>query len=363
MTVLHICDYAAAYRGNFIESLEALNTRLSLDGGKTVYAFPERLKHKNVSWPQELSAHTDVYFYKETKFGSYADFKKIISEQKPDIVHTHFTDLGKDFCVDLACAGKKITKIKNYESSYGIWNPIKKLAGKIIYRGWKAIGVSSAIDKEIEANTPFCPHRYINNAVMFSRLDDYEPIDKAKIFPSGGIKCLMFAYNYKLKGADLAVKAISKLREKNDICLAISVPSHLDDIKSQIIQQLGSIPDWITLLPPRNDIASYYNACDIFLSPSRREGFCYSIVEAAYCKSIVVASDCPGQTSHAKENMSVFWFKNKDSDDLSKKIEDAIPMINDDKFKEENKQSAVSNYSIDRWTDEVLRFYNEYSTF
>lgn len=361
MTVLHICNYAAVYRGNFIESLEALNRRLSADGGRNVYVFPERLRGRNTDWADELSTRSGVYYYGGSFSEKLKTFKNIISREKPDIIHTHFTNLGEDFCIDLACTGKKIVKIKNYESSYGIWSLPKKMAGRIIYPGWRAIGVSSAIEKEIAANTPFCPHKYINNAVVFSRLDCCEPLDGDKYFPSGSVNCLMFAYNYKLKGADLAADAISKLREKHDIRLAISVPSHLDDIKAAITEQLGEIPEWLTLLPARNDISAYYNACDIFLSPSRREGFCYAIVEAAYCNSVVVASDCPGQTSHAKDNMNVVWFRNGDADDLRRKIEDAIPLVNDNEYKQVNHDSVIKNYNVDAWANTVAETYVEFS--
>ena len=50
MTVLHICNYAAVYRGNFIESLEALNRVISAEGGRNLYFLPERLWVIKTEW-------------------------------------------------------------------------------------------------------------------------------------------------------------------------------------------------------------------------------------------------------------------------------------------------------------------------
>ena len=42
MKILQICDYAAKYRGNFIESLEYFRKNSLGDGDTMLYAFPER---------------------------------------------------------------------------------------------------------------------------------------------------------------------------------------------------------------------------------------------------------------------------------------------------------------------------------
>lgn len=40
MKILQICDYAAKYRGNFIESLEYFRKNSLGDGDSMLYAFP-----------------------------------------------------------------------------------------------------------------------------------------------------------------------------------------------------------------------------------------------------------------------------------------------------------------------------------
>lgn len=358
MNILHICDYAAAYRGNFIESLEVLNQKLKETGGKIVYAFPQRIKNREDHWYEKLSEHSPVYIYGDKPANKIKVFQKIIREQKIDIVHTHFTNNETDLCAKIACKSKKIIKIKNYESRYGVSGTKKRIAAKLIYKNWHAIAVSKSVDEEISKFNPFLSHRYINNAVYFKRLDTSSPIDKSSVFSDkSSINCFMLAYDYYLKGADIALKAISELRENLNICLMISVPSNLDKIKEQITKQFGKIPNWVKLVPPRNDIAAYYNISDVFLSPSRREGFCYAIVEAAYCKNIVIASDCDGQLCHAQKNLDILWFKNEDSESLKESIREAISLINNNELKEKNKALAAKNYNIDSWASSVVKAY------
>jgi len=45
---------------------------------------------------------------------------------------------------------------------------------------------------------------------------------------------------------------------------------------------------------PTHNVASYYNSSDIFLSSSREEGFTYSVLEAAYCNPMIIASEIGG---------------------------------------------------------------------
>ena len=59
--VLHISNYAAPYKGNFIASLEALEERLKENGNnRMVYVFPEQCK--NVNWIEEFTQKREVKF-------------------------------------------------------------------------------------------------------------------------------------------------------------------------------------------------------------------------------------------------------------------------------------------------------------
>lgn len=362
MNILQICDYAARYRGNFIESLEYFRTNSLNSGDSMIYAFPDRMIKRNNQWYFDLSKETPTAIYKSSVKEKIKAFRKIIKESKADIVHTHFTDIKTDMCVNIACIGLHVKKFKHYRSSFGNFGAVKKFFARLCYRKWNAVVcVSPYILRESEKNIVSCNPVLLNDAVYFPRMDNYEKLSRVDIgFPEDAVVCLAIGYDYRLKGIDIACEAIKKLREKGrNICLAVCTASNTETISEQIKAQFGEFPEWIKLLPPRQDIASYYRMSDIYIQSSRREGFCYAIIEAAYCGKLVVASDCPGMMSHAENNFDFLWFKNGDSDSLAGKLEKAIELSSDTELLEKNRRSATENYSVENMSKRLYRIYTD----
>lgn len=84
-TAIHISNYAAPYKGNFISSLEKLEERLENSGNnKMIYIFPDQCK--NTNWIEKFVNTHKVYFvsspgkkYKEIFGGGQ---KKLIQDLK-----------------------------------------------------------------------------------------------------------------------------------------------------------------------------------------------------------------------------------------------------------------------------------------
>lgn len=360
MNVLHICDFAPPFRGNFMEEMDSIDNALKKEfGGKNIYAFTHRNVERKNEWVNELKKDFPVYIYGNTPVEKIKLFRRIIKEHKVSIIHVHFTDLKTDLCIDIAAAGLNVKIVKHYRSSYGIWGDFKKNLGKIVYRNWFFICVAPAMSDECYINFPKCRNNVVLNPVSFQRLDNYEKLTKKDIIGTDeGILCFMLGYNYKLKGIDLAAEAVSKLREKHDIYLAVCVATHLEEIKDELCRQFGGeIPQWLRLLPPRNDIGSYYRTADICLSPSRSEGSCTAAIEETYCEKIVVASDCPGQSSYIKGYLDILWFENKNADSLKEKIEEAITVRNDSQRILKNKENTVKYYGLETYTKQIIETY------
>lgn len=62
--ILHILNYAASYRGNFIDSLEKLNEVISADGVENMYLITETAKDSDaMKWINELlTSGREVFF-------------------------------------------------------------------------------------------------------------------------------------------------------------------------------------------------------------------------------------------------------------------------------------------------------------
>ena len=79
---------------------------------------------------------------------------------------------------------------------------------------------------------------------------------------------------------------------------------------------------------PRNDVATYYNASDIFLSAGREEGMNYSVIEAAYTIPMVIISNIPGNPQDIPE---LFKFKLENVSQLSELIITVLNLSEDEK--------------------------------
>ena len=87
MKILQICDYAAKYRGNFIESLEYFRKNSLGDGDFMLYAFPERMAERRNQWFFDLKKEVPAAIYKSTVKEKIRAFRKIIKENGVDTVH------------------------------------------------------------------------------------------------------------------------------------------------------------------------------------------------------------------------------------------------------------------------------------
>jgi len=203
------------------------------------------------------------------------------------------------------------------------------------------------------------------NAIAFERLDHYDTSVRASLaLPEGTKLALMFGYNFEVKGVDLAVEAVRLLREREHIpaALAIALSSKLESVRARILAQLcvDTLPDWILLLPPREDVGSYYRMADVFLSPSRQEGFCYALVEAAYCRTPVLASAIDAQRDLALPKEA--FFPPQDAAALSAAISRVFQQGNTQEQRDALVQTAdrvKQTYSLSRWAERVFAAYEK----
>lgn len=347
MKVLIISDYNAPYGGNFIESLKQLNILCTETNNSLYYLFPQRTNNKK--WINELKklSNNSVYFFKDDSFiGCYKMMRKIVKDNKVDILYCHF-------CRHKIQVSLKLFSILNHKKLVSHFhnhckssnNMIKNMIIKFAYWFYKGnlnIGCSKSVMKSMPYNKKICS--YVDNGIDFKRLDNYKNISLKNSNNERII--LMFGFDYYRKGIDVAIKAIKKLNRK-DIILAISLASNQDKVEKNIIDEFGEIPPFIKFLNPINDIATYYKTSDIFLSAAREEGFCYSLVEAAYCGTKIISSNIDGVP---KEIPGEVLFECGNSDDLASKIN----MMISNKVDKNAKEYVINNYGIDKWSKKIM---------
>ena len=349
-SVLHICYYFAPYRGNFIESLEYLADKLNEKGIGQVYLFPACAKDKEASkWIEALRQNgREVYYQKDSFSDNMKLVKNIIKKHNVTTVFKHFSDKNIDLILSLACKKQKV--IRFFHCMYNPGNRAKDILLRRIYKDSTLVGVSDAVTENLKKSFQGYDIRTVRNAIYFNRLDETESFQKSE-----KLSCLCMGYNLKVKGVDLALKACAQLQEKYDLTLYIALASHENELRDEINNIFNTFPDWIKLLPPTEKIGTYYKNTDIFLSPSRSEGFSYALYEAAYCKSTIVASKIPALNNCEAD--SVYWFESENVSDFVSVLDKAIAekdMPSSIDIREKTSAKVQKIFSIDSWADNVI---------
>lgn len=303
-TVLHLTDYGAPYEGNFVASLRALEQRLGMEGMRMLYVFPKRAG--DMPWAQSMRREkSNVFLIERNGFFAYArQIRKLLRENDVTILHAHFIHYKEKLAALFAAktCGHRVDTVLHLHNHLAIpKSPLRALPQRF-YLSFvsRFVCCSRSVAQRLIADG-IAPSRVAiaENAIAFERLDSYEPLSKEALgIPSGERVALLFGFNYLRKGVDLAVEAVRALREAGEpVTLAVVLSSRKEEVEAAILLQLQAqeLPAWIKLLPARSDVAAYYHLADVFLSPSREEGFCYALIEAAYCSTPVLASAIDAQ--------------------------------------------------------------------
>ena len=346
MNILLVADYTAPYEGNFINSIKRLEEKVNKNGGKMIYSFPE--KAQDIDWIVELKKTRKIYFHSRSVFGNLKYFEKIVKENAIDRIYSHFCIPRTQFVLKLISKLEKIVLVQHYHNHYQMPNNFaKKMLLEYIFNGDLNIGCSESVAKSI----PYKNVVAIPNAINFDRLEKYESV---KLAENKQVVILMFGFDYERKGVDIAIKALEEIAEKYNIVLAISIAVKLEQLKQKIMDEFGEIPKFVKFLKPRDDIATYYRASDIFLSAAREEGLCYSNIEAVYCRVKCVFSNLEEQPLDIP---NVISFESENVNDLQNKIIEILEKneLNDEIKKNERQEYVKEKYDIDNWTDEVYK--------
>lgn len=368
-TVLHLTDYGAPYAGNFVASLRALETRLNADGNGMVYVFPKRAGDS--AWAQALCREKpNAHLIERESFFAYArQIRRLLRESDAAFLHAHFIHYREKLAALYACrtCGHPVKTILHLHNHLAISKHFIRALPQRLYLPAvsRFVCCSRSVAARLVADGVSQSRvRVAENAIAFGRLDAFEPLSKESLgVPAGDRLALLFGFDYRRKGVDLAVDAVRALREQGEaVSLAIVLSSRKEQVERAILAQLdaGRLPDWVRLLPPRSDVAAYYRAADVFLSPSREEGFCYALVEAAYCETPVLASAIDAQKDLALPKAA--FVPPNDAAALKEALFAALNAPDTPEKREtlaDAKRRVIEAYSLPVWADTIARVYEE----
>ncbi|HCV43683.1 MAG TPA: hypothetical protein DGH68_09385 [Bacteroidetes bacterium] len=204
----------------------------------------------------------------------------------------------------------------------------------------------------------------IRNAIAIP--NDIESINGTNIRRKLGIDAkivlgLSAWFHKERKGFDILFEAVSKLDERY-ILLIIGIPAS-DQPKVVAYAAEFGLPATRLVMPGfLENVWEFYKAMDMFLLPSRSEGFSLALLEAAAARVPSIASDIPGTNEFIRHNQTGLLFDVKQPHQLT----EAILRFSTDtalakRSAEAAHDSVFGQYTVDRYGEKLAHFLDRIS--
>lgn len=354
-------DYAAPYRGNFISAIETIENNYK--NGNIIYLFPEGAS--KFSWCKEMiKIGKRIYFIhpsfysRKVKYFNINALLTIIRKEEIKVVHTHFMEYNYTLFLLKMIFFRNLYFIANFHNHYLPGGKLKYFKNWIVKMTLDFyIGDSKSVSQSLyQQGVKKSKVVTINNSINFNRLKEYNNLSITSA--TSNQSALMFGYPWFRKGVDVVAKALFQINQHRTtkITLAIAQAGGVEETKKAIYNLFDCMPEWVNFIPPREDLASYYNAASIFISAGREEGLSYSPLEAAYCDCLLICSNINGNPLDIP-NMPIYDVE--DPVTLSGHIQLLLSMeqAKKEKVLEAQRNYVVKNYNINSWVEQIIKCY------
>ncbi|MBE0570937.1 MAG: glycosyltransferase [Ignavibacteriaceae bacterium] len=165
-------------------------------------------------------------------------------------------------------------------------------------------------------------------------------------------------FHKERKGFDILFEAFSKLEERF-VLLIIGVPKENQNEVFEYASTFGIANDKIIMPGFIDNIYEYYKAMDIFILPSRSEGFSLALLEAAASGLPIIATDIPGNDEFIEHKKNGLLFNLSKPDALTQGI---LQLAGDSKLSNEFGRSAqeyfFKDFTLDRYAEKLNTFFD-----
>lgn len=239
---------------------------------------------------------------------SYHQVKHILDENHYDLIHTH-TPVGS---VITRLAARKARKngTKLIYTAHGfhfykgaplknwlLWYPIEKRLSKMC----DCLVTINDEDYNLAKKKFRTTVRMINgvgiDTVKFGRALNAKEKDSLRKELNLSPSDFVIVYNGEFnpdKNHEMLIRGVEPLLKKHeDMKLLLISKGALMEPMKKLVSELG-IAKQVSFLGYRNDVNQILQICNLYVSPSKREGLVVSVLEAIYCKLPVLLFDNRG---------------------------------------------------------------------
>ena len=310
MNILIGATYQSPYAGNFIASLLELAEREREQGNNIFFIFPLRKEGERpwANWLRSFGYRVEMLDVTLPEAQQLACLKELTETNKISLFYFHFGFLQR-----MILRNRKVFKDVKvfFHDHMGFSTEVslkKQILRSILRSGYykiNHIGVVFILKEKYKAYCLLGDDRWlVPNGISFHRLSRSDQsrvaVRRALSIPQESQLFLMLAWDMRVKGADVAIRAAVEARKKAPkIELAIVIQENRPTENDLIYLREATGLDvekesWIHFIPSTEDIFSYYLMADGFISASRSESFSYGVLEAISQNRPVILSNIPG---------------------------------------------------------------------
>jgi glycosyltransferase involved in cell wall biosynthesis len=373
-TIVQIADFAPTYSGNFIASLRAAARECDSHGYRTVFVLPETARSR--AWAEDLERDTGSRLYflqrESTTWRKALELARIARDENAAILHTHFStfDVAAWMAKMMLWPSRQTAVVWHEHSTFSgaknaaAWRIKKFVKLKLMGHATHMVTVSEALAEQMmEYGAPpqrvHAIHNGIDPTHVTTRLKSREDVRRDCQVLGDTPFLLGFGWTPIRKGVDLMLEAQTHLHaEGKATVLAIVGTEELQEFVETWPDQ--SIRAKVRVISPVERVGELLGACDVFLSPSRAEGFTYSIGEALLNGAAVACSDIP-TVQWAKDAPGVHFCRSGDSRDLARAIENitGLPQAERQRQIEGGHKYILEHFSVAAWAQEIWALYED----
>jgi len=301
--LIHLADYGGPHAGSFVPMLCTLAAVARQRGSALEAVLPTRAQGR--PWLVELEqAHVPVTFLDPAPVRrAVPAIRKMLGGGREVILHTHFT--GYDIAAVLAAGGKPdahvIWHVHTSFPSQG-WGRLRSgLKHRVLGRRVATVlCVAEHIAEEVRSRgssrTRFLPNGIPIERFMPRDRDERQQARAELGLPTDNPVVLHFGRDWEIKGGDLFLRAVERLRDQGRPVHAIVLRG--GEPQRALAAELG-IEDVVRGIEGVKDIRDLYVVADVFVSASRHEGMPFTLLEALACGVPVAATRIPGHLAVA----------------------------------------------------------------
>lgn len=170
----------------------------------------------------------------------------------------------------------------------------------------KIFCVSEAVKTSFEKEYP----QWAEKTEVFYNLTDTERIRKAASKPledphfEGENKLLTIGRMEDQKGYDIAIEAAKRLKQMGVLFCWFFIGSGTKEKLLKEMVKKEQLDDCVVFMGRKDNPFPYLKACDLYVQPSRHEGYATTVLEARVLKKAIVASNIPSNQEQITDGMN-----------------------------------------------------------